>query len=50
MVTLIGSIFVTAQSVLVALIAEKDPNAWRLRPDIELIAIGYSVSIKKTTC
>uniref|UniRef100_A0A2N9IVJ7 WAT1-related protein n=1 Tax=Fagus sylvatica TaxID=28930 RepID=A0A2N9IVJ7_FAGSY len=43
MQTLICCIIVTIQSATVSLVAEKDPNAWRLRPDIELIAIGYSV-------
>lgn len=42
MVTLICSIFVTILSSAVSLVAEKNPNAWRLRPDIELMAIGYS--------
>lgn len=43
MQTLICCIIVTIQIAPVSLVAEKDPNAWRLRPDIELIAIGYSV-------
>ncbi|KAK3223274.1 hypothetical protein Dsin_010299 [Dipteronia sinensis] len=42
MVTFICCIFVTIQSAIVALIAESDPIAWKLKPDIELIAIGYS--------
>lgn len=42
MQTLICCIIVTIQIATVSLVAEKDPNAWRLRPDIELIAIGYS--------
>ncbi|KAH9709088.1 WAT1-related protein [Citrus sinensis] len=42
MITLICSIFVTILSSAVSLVAEKNPNAWRLRPDIELMAIGYS--------
>lgn len=50
-VTLICCIFVTLQSAVVALIAEKDhPKAWRLESNMELIAIGYSVSIEKMTC
>ena len=43
-VTLISHIFATMQSSLVSLIAERDPSAWRLRLDMELIAVGYSVS------
>ncbi|KAL6351287.1 hypothetical protein AAG906_035079 [Vitis piasezkii] len=42
MVTLICCTFVTMQSSIVSLMAEKNPSAWRLRPDIELIAIVYS--------
>ncbi|XP_041012751.1 WAT1-related protein At3g28050-like [Juglans microcarpa x Juglans regia] len=42
MVTLICSIFVTIQSASIALFAEKDPAAWRLRLDTELITICYS--------
>ncbi|XP_050276787.1 WAT1-related protein At3g28050-like isoform X3 [Quercus robur] len=41
-VTLIACIFTTVQSALVALVAEKDPKVWRLRSNMELIAIGYS--------
>ncbi|XP_050276789.1 WAT1-related protein At3g28050-like isoform X5 [Quercus robur] len=41
-VTLIASFFATFQSALVALVAEKDPKVWRLRSNMELIAIGYS--------
>ncbi|KAK7818540.1 wat1-related protein [Quercus suber] len=43
-VTLIACIFTTVQSALVALVAEKDPKVWRLRSNMELIAIGYSPS------
>ncbi|XP_057950123.1 WAT1-related protein At3g28050-like isoform X1 [Malania oleifera] len=42
MVIVIRCIFVVIQSALVALFAEKDPTAWRLRPGVELISIGYS--------
>lgn len=42
MVTLICCTFVTMQSSIVSLMAERNPSAWRLRPDIELIAIVYS--------
>ncbi|RVX18387.1 WAT1-related protein [Vitis vinifera] len=38
-VTLFGAI----QSITVSLIAVRDSNAWKLRPDIELISIIYSV-------
>eukprot|EP00268_Persea_americana_P004524 TRINITY_DN11446_c0_g1_i2.p1 TRINITY_DN11446_c0_g1~~TRINITY_DN11446_c0_g1_i2.p1 ORF type:complete len:352 (-),score=63.04 TRINITY_DN11446_c0_g1_i2:466-1521(-) len=34
--------FGTVQCAIVSLFAEKDPSAWRLRPDIELISIVYS--------
>lgn len=36
--------FGTIQCTVVSLIAERDPNAWKLRPDIELVSIVYSVS------
>ncbi|KAB1200306.1 hypothetical protein CJ030_MR0G007656 [Morella rubra] len=42
MLTLICCVIVTILSAAVSLAAENDPNAWRLRPDIELITIGYS--------
>ncbi|RVW47158.1 WAT1-related protein [Vitis vinifera] len=42
MVTLICCTFVAMQSSIVSLMAERNPSAWRLRPDIELIAIVYS--------
>ncbi|XP_041011289.1 WAT1-related protein At3g28050-like, partial [Juglans microcarpa x Juglans regia] len=41
-VALIRCIFVAIVSVIVSLIAEKDPNAWKLSLNMELIAIGYS--------
>ncbi|KAL7171427.1 hypothetical protein ACSBR2_036141 [Camellia fascicularis] len=44
-VTLFGCIFVTILSAIVALIVERDPNAWTLKPDVELITIVYSVRI-----
>ncbi|RWR72848.1 WAT1-related-like protein [Cinnamomum micranthum f. kanehirae] len=34
--------FGTIQCAIVSLFAEKDPSAWKLRPDIELISIVYS--------
>lgn len=46
MVTFICCIFVTIYSSIVAIVAVRDPSAWRLKPDMELISIGYSVSIK----
>ncbi|KAA8529538.1 hypothetical protein F0562_033663 [Nyssa sinensis] len=42
MVALISCISATIQSGIVALIVERDPNAWELRPDIELLTIAYS--------
>ncbi|XP_058008787.1 WAT1-related protein At5g40230 isoform X2 [Hevea brasiliensis] len=42
MITVICCLYVTVLSVPVSLIAEKDPNAWILKPDVELIAIGCS--------
>uniref|UniRef100_A0A5B6ZRN0 WAT1-related protein n=1 Tax=Davidia involucrata TaxID=16924 RepID=A0A5B6ZRN0_DAVIN len=42
MVALISCIFGTIQAAIVALIVERDPNAWKLRPDIELLTIAYS--------
>ncbi|XP_057996128.1 WAT1-related protein At3g28050 isoform X2 [Hevea brasiliensis] len=44
LITLISCIFVTILSATVSLIAEEDPNAWRIRPNIELVAIGYSAA------
>ncbi|XWS37380.1 hypothetical protein CRYUN_Cryun19dG0038000 [Craigia yunnanensis] len=35
-------LFGTIQCALVALIAERNPNAWKLMPDIELISVVYS--------
>ncbi|KAA8529536.1 hypothetical protein F0562_033665 [Nyssa sinensis] len=29
-------------SAIVSVIAERNPNAWKLRPGLELVAIGYS--------
>ncbi|XP_021656769.2 WAT1-related protein At5g40230 isoform X2 [Hevea brasiliensis] len=50
MITLICCIFMTVLSASVSLFAERDPNAWILKPDIELIAIGssavFSVSLR----
>ncbi|EOY00421.1 hypothetical protein QUC31_014285 [Theobroma cacao] len=43
-VTLICSIFVCILSSLVSLIVEKDPNAWRLGLNMELIAIVYTAA------
>ncbi|XP_002531390.2 WAT1-related protein At4g15540 [Ricinus communis] len=34
--------FVTILSASVSLVAEKDPNAWRIKPDIQLISIGFT--------
>ncbi|KAG2707475.1 hypothetical protein I3760_05G149200 [Carya illinoinensis] len=41
-VALIQCIFVAIVSAIISLIAEKDPNAWKLSLNMELIAIGYS--------
>ncbi|KAJ7953657.1 WAT1-related protein [Quillaja saponaria] len=41
-VTSIACIFETIQSFIVALIVERNPKAWILRPDMELFAILYS--------
>lgn len=45
MVTLVGCIFVTIQSTLVALIAEKHPNAWKIAVNLELATIFYSAIV-----
>lgn len=37
--------FVVVLSAIIALVAERNPKAWTLRPDMELIAIVYSVSV-----
>ncbi|KAJ9709043.1 hypothetical protein PVL29_000834 [Vitis rotundifolia] len=54
MVTLICCTFVTMQSSIVSLMAERNPSAWRLKPDIELIAIVYSavlvVGLRSVAC
>ncbi|OIT20527.1 PREDICTED: WAT1-related protein At3g28050-like [Nicotiana attenuata] len=42
MVTVIACGFVTILSSVVALIAEKDSNAWKIKPDLKLITICYS--------
>ncbi|KAF7846811.1 hypothetical protein BT93_L3707 [Corymbia citriodora subsp. variegata] len=42
MLTLLACIVVTIQATIVALIVEKDVNAWMLKPDIELMTIVYS--------
>ncbi|KAE8023426.1 hypothetical protein FH972_009120 [Carpinus fangiana] len=41
-VALLRNIFVTILSASISLIAEKDPNAWKLSLNMELMAIGYS--------
>nr|GME00881.1 WAT1-related protein At3g28050-like isoform X1 [Ipomoea batatas] len=43
--TVITCALVTILSTLVAMVAERNVNAWKLRPDMELIAICYNVSI-----
>ncbi|OAY61547.1 WAT1-related protein At3g28050 [Manihot esculenta] len=42
LITLITCGFVTILSASISLIAEEDKDAWRIRPNIELVAIGYS--------
>ncbi|KAG8653989.1 WAT1-related protein At3g28050 isoform X2 [Manihot esculenta] len=42
LITLISSSFVTILSAIVSLIVEEDLNAWRIRPNIELAATGFS--------
>lgn len=44
MVTLLGNSFTSILATAVALILERDPNAWKLRSDIELVTIVYAVS------
>lgn len=39
---LLSNVFAAIQCIVVSLIAERDLNAWKLRPDIELVAILYS--------
>ncbi|XP_019053091.1 PREDICTED: WAT1-related protein At4g15540-like isoform X2 [Nelumbo nucifera] len=34
--------FASIQTTLISLVAERDPSAWRLRPNLELIAIIYA--------
>ncbi|GMP82872.1 hypothetical protein CsSME_00036993 [Camellia sinensis var. sinensis] len=42
MVTLISSAFLSILSITIALNIVKDPNAWKVKPDIELVTIVYS--------
>lgn len=42
MATFVCCVFVTIQSAVVALAAERNPDAWMLKPEMELIAIGCS--------
>lgn len=44
-VTTISCSFVVILTAIVALIAEGNPKAWIIRPDKELVAVFYSVSI-----
>nr|GME13624.1 WAT1-related protein At3g28050-like [Ipomoea batatas] len=43
--TVITCALVTILSTLVAMVAERNVNAWKLRPDMELIAICYNAII-----
>ncbi|CAN0839585.1 WAT1-related protein At5g40230 [Linum grandiflorum] len=38
-------LFGTIQSAVVSLMAEKDPNAWKLQADIELVSVVYSAIV-----
>ncbi|KAL6983636.1 hypothetical protein U1Q18_017016 [Sarracenia purpurea var. burkii] len=42
MMTLVGNMFSSILSTIVALIIARDPNIWKLRPDIELATIIYA--------
>jgi len=42
MVTLLGNVFTSIFATTVALILERDPNPWKLRPDFELVTIVYA--------
>ena len=42
--TLVQCLLSTAQSFLLAVAVERDPAAWKLRLDVGLLAVGYSVS------
>ena len=44
MLTLISSIFATIISGILFLVAENDPNAWKLNSKTELIAVTCFVS------
>lgn len=51
MVVAVNSLFVTIQSSVVTLIAERDLNAWRLETKIGFIAVSFSVNtIKLRLC
>ena len=50
MVTVVACPFVIMQATIVALIVERDSNAWKLGADVELVTIFYSVSNKKSVC
>lgn len=51
MMAFIGCTIVTFLSAGVALVAERShPEAWTLKPDIELISIAYSVSFTEMQC
>lgn len=48
LVTVTQSVFSVLQSFVVAVIAERDFSKWKLRADIGLLAIAYSVIILYT--
>jgi len=45
-ITSICCCFVVIISTIIALIVEGNSNAWRLRPDKELLSVCYSVSLR----
>jgi hypothetical protein len=50
LVTVTQCVFSTVQSFVVAVVAEKDFSKWKLRLDISLIAIFYTVTIIDMLC
>ncbi|KAG4932702.1 hypothetical protein JHK87_046704 [Glycine soja] len=38
-------LFGTIQSAILSLIVVRDPNEWKIRPDVELIAVFYSATV-----
>jgi hypothetical protein len=48
--TLVQCLLSTAQSFLLAVAVERDPAAWKLKLDVGLLAVGYSVSVAPAVC